>query len=616
MKKITFCLVSITFLFVSGSMLAQSFVAPKSHHSAYKTIKPTASQKGTNGIIGQLPFNPYSGNKGVLDDPVLMITRYDLQSNGSSENRIHLYHDGTVGAVTMMSHTDGFSDRGTGTNFFDGTSWGPQPTARIESSKSGWPSYAPWGAGGEIVVTHHMLDGLFVMTRPTKGTGPWTEFILVGPPGAVDISWPRVITNGPNNMYVHIICLTYVNYQGLTPYALLYYRSLDGGVTWDITHRIIEGMTSADYLGFTADMYNWAQPKGDTLAFAFGDSWTDLAVMKSYNNGDDWEKVVVWPCPYNFWAGGTATGTFLACDGTVAVALDQYGKAHVASGVMYSSGDETGAKFWVPKSDGMLYWNETMPQLPEVLDWDSLYANGNLIGWVTDTNVFYVEDSQIAYYYNSMTSQPTICVDDDDYVFVTWSGMTMNTDPDNYLLRHIYSRGSGDYGNTWTMSLIDLTSDFLYSWSECVYPSVSFTSDDKLYIVFQEDDYAGVSLNTTGQGQHFVTQNNIRFLNPTKMSILVPVAVNQIEENSFRVSQNYPNPVSGKAFVKVNLTQSGTLGMEVSNLMGQTIMNLSKGTCSAGNYELEIGTRNLTPGVYFYTVTFNKERVTKKMVVE
>lgn len=617
MKKFTFLSVVLSLVFLTGAIQAQQSAGAREQARDFKVLKPNLNQKGDQGI-GQLPVNPTVLNKAVLEDPTLMVTRYDLQSNASSENRIHLFEDGTVGAVTMMSHTDAFADRGSGPNFYDGSAWGPQPSARIESSKAGWPSYAPWGPNGEMIVTHHNIDGLIIMTRPTKGTGAWTESILAGPASAVDISWPRVVTNGTDHMTIHIIATTYSVYQGLDPYALLYYRSTDGGATWDIQHKIIDGMTSADYIGFSSDMYAWAQPVGDTIAFAFGDNWRDLAIMKSYNNGLDWEKIVVWPCPYNLWNGGDTTGTFLGPDGTLALALDKTGKAHIASGIMFGSGDETGATFWVPKSDGLIYWNEDMPQLPAVLDWDELYTNGTMIGWVTDTNVFYVDDSQIAYYFNSMTSQPSITVDEDDNVFVIWSGVTLNEDPDAYLLRHIYARGSSDGGASWTTSLLDLNADFLYTWSECVYPSLSWNTNDKLYMVFMEDDYAGVSLNGAqgAQGQVAIGDNNIRFLNPKKTDILFPVGTAKNEATVFSVSQNFPNPVKDQTTVKVNLTQAGTLSLEVTNMMGQRIETLSIGNCAAGNYYFTVSATGLTPGVYFYTVSFNNSKVTKKMIVE
>ena len=609
MKKFTLLSVVLSLFLLTSGLQAQSI----------KAMKPNLNQKGEIGI-GQLPVNSTVRTKSVLDDPTLMTTRYDMQSNASSENRIHLFPDGTVGAVTTMSHEDSFNDRGTGINFFNGTEWGPPPAARIETTKSGWPSYAPWGPDGEIVVNHHMTAGLYVMTRETKGTGTWNEAILPGPPTAVDISWPRVVTNGPDNMYVHIICLTWVSYQGMDN-AFLYYRSLDGGVTWDIQHRIIEGMSSADYLNFGADTYAWAKPIGDTLAFVFGDSWMDLAVMKSYNNGLDWEKTVIWPCPYNLTPITGPIDDFLAPDGTVAVALDKYGKAHVATGLMNNSADDLGNKLWTPQTHGLIYWNEDKPQLPEVLDWDELYNDGTIIGTVADTSVLDPDPAvyaQVAFYYNSMTSQPTICVDDDDYVFVFWSGVTTNTDHDNFFMRHIYGRGSSDYGTSWTTSQLDLTSDVLYTWSECVYPSVSFTSDDYLYIIFQEDDYAGIALlaGSGYQGQTSIGENYIKFLRPSKMDILFPVGTDKKPEQTFRVSQNYPNPVTNFTTISVDLTQTATLNLEVTNLMGQRVETLSKGSCAAGNYSFTINTRGLSPGVYFYTVTCNNEKVTKKMVVE
>jgi len=617
MKKLTLFILSICMILTTVGVQAQLSSARHEQMKNFKVIKPTLSQKGVTGI-GQLPVNPAANSKSYMEE-VLMTTRYDLQSNDSPQNRIHLFDDGTIGAVAMLSHMDDFTDRGTGYNYYDGSSWGPQPSARVESSKSGWSSYAPWGANGEIVVAHHMLDGLFILTRENKGTGAWNESILVGPVGAVDISWPRVITNGPDNMYIHIICLTYTIYQNLDPYALLYYRSLDGGLTWDTEHRIIPGLTSAEYLGFTSDMYAWAEPKGDTLAFCFGDSWHDLAIMKSTNNGDDWDKIIVWPCPYNLWEGGDTTGKFLAPDGTVSLTLDDEGKAHVVSGVMFADGDDQGNKHWYPFSDGLIYWNEDMPQLPEVLDWDDLYADGTMIGWVLDSNCFYVDETQMAFYYNSMTSMPYINVDENNHVFVIWSGMTMNTDPDNYMLRHIFARGSSDGGSSWSTSILDLTRDFLYSWSECVFPSVSRTSDDDLYLVFQEDDYAGVSLksgNTGYQGQVAIGQNFIKYMQPDKDSILVPTGIGQRFEDLIRVSQNYPNPAVGQTTVKVNLAGPGDLSLLVTNLMGQEMMNYSKGYCRENNYNFTIDTRGMAPGVYFYTVIFNNKKVTKKMIVE
>ena len=257
-----------------------------------KFIAPLPASKfvpKSESMIGTKPLPPLPSNKQLMDDPILFSTRYDLQTNVSDQNRIYLYPDGTIGATGMMAHLDSYTDRGTGYNYFDGTSWGPLPDTRIENEKAGWPSYAPFGATGEIVVTHANTAGLIIAKRPVKGTGSWTTSILPGPPGAVDISWPRMVTNGPNHNYIHILAVTYVAYQGMTN-QLLYYRSMDGGTTWDKDNYIIPGTTSAEYTNFGADIYQWADPHGDTLAFTVGDSWQDQFLMKSTDNGNHLDK--------------------------------------------------------------------------------------------------------------------------------------------------------------------------------------------------------------------------------------------------------------------------------------------------------------------------------------
>jgi hypothetical protein len=616
MKRSTLLLVMLTFLTTAMTQNAPSFTAGK---FVTKALKNNVAVKGTE-TVGSKPVNHYVSSRATLDDPSIIVTKYDLQSNSGNQNRLYLYPDGTVGATSQMSHSDAFGERGTGYNYFDGTAWGTPPAAKVEGTKSGWPSYDPMGTNGEIFSSHHMTAGLYVCKRADKGTGAWTESILPGPASAPDISWPVVVTNGPDRNYIHILCVTYVAYQGMTN-CLLYYRSLDGGQTWDINGQVFADITSSEYLTISADTYRWAEPKGDTLCFVVGDSWNDLFIMKSTDNGDNWTKTIIWPCPYNLWTGGDTTGTFWCPDGASAVALDNNGKAHVLTGLQRGSGDETGAKFWVPKTDGMLYWNEDMPQWPEVLDPDQLFADGNLIGWLLDTNVFYLADAQIAFYYNSLTSQPSIAIDDNDNIYAAWAGATMNLDPDNYALRHLFGRGYNAAAGQWN-EINDLTDDFLYTWSECVFPSMSpTTSEGQVQILFQEDEYAGSyvqGLNATGfQGQGSTTDNNMVFLNRSKY-VYFGIITGQEENNgrpAFEVSQNYPNPAPGHSSVAVNLAKGDALSLKVTNTTGQMVYFSNKGDVAPGQHTFAIDCSSWTPGIYFYTVQSGKSVVTKKMVV-
>ena len=615
MKRFTLILTLLAFVVAGFAQQGPSLTAGK--HAA-KAPKNNVPIKGTPAI-GVKPVSYVASSKATLEDPSIIVTKYDMQTNSSVQNRLYLYSDGTIGATSQFSHTEGFSDRGTGYNYFDGSAWGAQPSARIESSKSGWPSYEPFGANGEIFSTHHMTAGLFVCKRDTKGTGAWTESILPGPSGATDISWPRLVTNGPDRTNIHILCATYVEYQGLEN-CLLYYRSTDGGQSWDINGMVFPQISSSEYLTIPADTYTWAEPKGDTLCFLVGDSWNDLFIMKSTDNGDTWVKTVIWPCPYNLWEGGDTTGTFWCPDGSSAIALDSQGKAHILAGLQRGSGDEGGNKYWVPYTDGVLYWNEDMPQWPDELDPDQLYADGNLIGWVLDTMVYYATNEQLPHYYASLTTHPSLAIDGNDNMYAVWSGVTTLLDPDNFLLRHIFGRGYDATADTWT-DITDLTDDFLYSWSECVFPSVSpTTSLSDVPVLFQEDELGGINLlgSQGAQGQQVVTDNDMIFLNRDKGTYFG--IYTGLEEDpgkpAFAVSQNNPNPADDHTSVVVNLTKGSSLGMTVTSVTGQTVWQSDKGFVQPGQHGFYIDCSSWTPGIYFYTVKAGTSRATKKMVVE
>lgn len=58
-------------------------------------------------------------------------SRYDLQTNYSSQNRIFLFDNGTVGATwTRGIEETAFPDRGTGYNYFDDSDWGVPSLSR------------------------------------------------------------------------------------------------------------------------------------------------------------------------------------------------------------------------------------------------------------------------------------------------------------------------------------------------------------------------------------------------------------------------------------------------------------------------------------------------------
>ena len=126
-------------------------------------------------------------------------TTYDLQTNGSVANRIVYTSNGTVQATWTFSNelNATWSDRGTGYNYFNGTSWGAFPTARIEgATRTGWPEIVTLANGSEVVIAHATgLGTLVKSSRTTAGTGTWNSIQLstIAPSSVV---WPRAASGG------------------------------------------------------------------------------------------------------------------------------------------------------------------------------------------------------------------------------------------------------------------------------------------------------------------------------------------------------------------------------------------------------------------------------------
>lgn len=145
---------------------------------------------------------------GNMEEFQTMTTSYDLQSNNYVSNRIVQWGDGSIAATAMfsLSYDANAADRGTGYNITVGGdfgNWGPEPSASIEGERTGWPSIAQYGANGEIVVSH-TGNGVIYLIRENKGEGEWVRGDVPNPEGA-SLSWPRVVTSGPNHDIIHIV---------------------------------------------------------------------------------------------------------------------------------------------------------------------------------------------------------------------------------------------------------------------------------------------------------------------------------------------------------------------------------------------------------------------------
>lgn len=564
----------------------------------------------------------------LLEEEQIGNTRYDNQSNASIPNRIYMFDDGTIGATWTRSMQEPmFSDRGTGYNYFNGTDWNEWPTERVEIVQTNRPTYTQWGENGEMIVSHTGGNGLFISTRENKGAGAWNFNTLLGPSGQEYILWNRAITSGVDHTRVHLLAITLPTTHGGSPYegldgALLYSYSPDGGLNWEIQNEILDGMTSDSYTGFSADIYSFAEPKGDVVAFVVGNSWCDLFLMKSTDGGSTFEKTIIWEHPYPMWQLGTPTEPFYCADGSQSVAIDDEGKVHVAFGITRTHADDESTYFY-PFIDGIAYWNEDMPLFSDDLNALSPYGdpgselteNYNLIAWSQDINLNGQLDftDEIGSYFIGLSSMPQLVLDVNNCMYLVYSSVTENYSVGNKTYRHIWARSSCNGGAAWS-DFIDLTSGLVHAFHECVYPICAANSNENLHVIYQYDFSPGTAV---WGAQHPYEDNFISYLKVNKTTFTYTgITDAQHDSLKLKVSQNYPNPFKNKTEIQVTLKGKSDLVLEVKNLTGQVVYYKVQQDAHRGLNTMEMDGQALAPGIYFYTVKANDLSVSKKMIIE
>ena len=570
-------------------------------------------------------FNPTTNSKAVLEDDIGS-TRYDSQTNESIQNRIVFFPDGTIGATwTKGEGETSFTNRGTGYNYFNGSTWGPQPTARIETVRTGWPSYDAWGPNGEIVISHQSATTpLIKCTRSTKGTGAWSQSQIQKPTGSSGLVWPRAITSGPDNNYIHMIVMTGPTGNGGTVFngldgALVYYRSLDGGATWDKQGIQLPGMDSLNYDAFSGDEYAWGSPKGNTIYFCVGGAYLDTFIMKSTDNGDTWTKIpILSNANKKLPEGITYLPPWRSSDGSMACEMDNNGVIHFASGI--GGGSITGGTKYISLYyNGLIYWNTTMPMLQDSLDLDTLDAHGQLLGYYSDGPNPGDTLQTMTSYRTGLTSFPQISIDAANNIYVIYSGVTwQNPNPEGINYRHIFARAKFHDDPDWSTDPIDLNDGIIYYGMEYAFASMAKNlQGDMLRFIYQTSDQPGTAVGTSGTTGAIPYHDNTIQYREIPGSTFWPTGTgNSLSSEENLVTQNYPNPVNDLTFFKVNMSRPGQVTVEVADIMGQRIMTLDKGYLGSGSHRMVLDAGNLSSGIYFYTVRINGKAYTHKMIIE
>lgn len=95
----------------------------------------------------------------------------------------------------------------------------------------------------------------------------------------------------------------------------------------------------------------------------------------------------------------------------------------------------------------------------------------------------------------------------------------------------------------------------------------------------------------------------------------LPVSVQETFKNGFDVRQNYPNPFEYLTNIEYKIPMNGRVQISVRDMVGRVVKTVDAGMLPEGEHRTELSLENLNSGIYFYTVSFAGQHITKKMII-
>lgn len=558
---------------------------------------------------------------------IIGATTYDLQTNASISNRIINTGGNVAGTWTMsLDNTLAAPDRGTGYNYMpSGGSWGPSPFARIEAVRVGWPAIAQTPNGAEHVISHIVGQPLHYENRATAGSGSWTSGALaaIGPP---EVLWGRMAANngGPNGNSLHVICISLpvansgAIYNGLDG-CPLYYRSQDGGATWDVVGAVPTGVDSLGYFGWSADAYA-IDAKGSTVAFCHGQIDEDWAMWKSTDNGTTWTKTIIYDFPFTRYddvneitdVDGDGIGdTVLTTDHKVAILIDNNGMVHCWAGAVFILDDVLADPLGIFLStDGLQYWNESMGANPPVVIANTPDLDG-------DGQLTFAADYVPRYGNGGQTSQPDAAIDAGGIIIVSFVAPVENTSsgnpsPLNFSYRNTWMIGSADGGITWTAPVLAAGSNF----DEAVFSAIARDINNNcIDLMWQQDGLPGVAVQPpiTGDQTSHPFGNNDIVHDCISVNAVLGIENSGASASSFTL---YPNPAKDVVEVQFNLKKIAPVKVDIMDVTGKLAGSQVIKPVSTGDVSYRISLSAYDAGVYMMKVTIDGSSSVSRLVIE
>ena len=97
----------------------------------------------------------------------------------------------------------------------------------------------------------------------------------------------------------------------------------------------------------------------------------------------------------------------------------------------------------------------------------------------------------------------------------------------------------------------------------------------------------------------------------------ITVDINESESSqAARLGQPWPNPAKEYSILPLNLERSGNLRIELNDINGRLVMIPFEGYLTSGNNKVKIDVSQLEKGTYIYTVGFEENKQSGKLLVK
>ncbi len=584
---------------------------------AFRPSRLTDQVPPTNAVQPVSPVRQSFAVQPGVRRETIGTTTFDLQTNATMPRRVIRWADGKEAAAWTFSleFSTGHSDRGTGYNYYDGTTWQPEPTARIEPHRNGWPTIGTYEQGGTTYeyVLSHMLDaandyygGFFFSTRQ-RGASGWntTEVFHKNDIGDT-LLWPATASSGD---YIYLVCN---NREGmvngvLSPVLFSRYQISTG--QWVDSFIALPGYDSTQYHSGGGDEYN-VDARDSIVAVVIGGLGVHLTLWKSTDWGNTWTKKFVDRFPIDAYNDKTLLAdTPWTNDGSVSVLIDPNGLVHVAWGMTRSMNLDTtdGGISFFPGIGLIGYWNENMPEdttgtMDSFMVIASIYDrhdDGQIV--ITSASVRSGTQGGARYSNASACSHVNLAIDDQGNLFAVYDCLidsVLSIDGINY--RDVYVVHSTNQGDTWSWPPANISADYL---SEDVFGFVARHVDDSLHIIFQEDATPGNAV----QGAHGKTLNNIIHAHVSKADLLAGTIPPEPFQPGAGIGNGipdrpltlYPNPARAKVSFHLPANSGPIIEMAVYDATGRMIhrqahptapYTLTVGSWPTGLYSIRVKT--------------------------